>query len=210
MTRRLLTYLCIDTSGSMKGEPIEAVNAGIGALISSLRQNPYALETVHLSITTFDNEVRCILPVTPLEDVISPNIETPESGATMMGEALFQVIEQVKRDRILHTETTKGDWKPILIILTDGKPTDIYAFNQVVPELKKLNFANIVACAAGSKADSTYLKQITDNVVSLDTMDSNSFSQFFNWVSEAVVQTSQKLNNSESLPPPPKEINIVI
>lgn len=51
MTRRLLTYICIDTSGSMRGEPIEAVNVGLQVLLS-LRQNPYALESVHLSITT--------------------------------------------------------------------------------------------------------------------------------------------------------------
>ncbi|MFC2407123.1 MAG: tellurium resistance protein TerY, partial [Cardiobacterium sp.] len=38
MTRRLLTYICIDTSGSMRGEPIEAVNTGLQALLASLRQ----------------------------------------------------------------------------------------------------------------------------------------------------------------------------
>ena len=37
MSRRLLTYICIDTSGSMRGEPIEAGNNGLQSLLSSLR-----------------------------------------------------------------------------------------------------------------------------------------------------------------------------
>lgn len=47
--RRLPVYLVIDTSGSMTGEPIEAVKNGIQMLISTLRQDPYALETAYIS-----------------------------------------------------------------------------------------------------------------------------------------------------------------
>ena len=72
MSRRLLTYLCIDTSGSMNGEPIVAVNAGLQALLTSLRSNPYALDSVHLSITTFDSEIKLVLPMTPVADVMLP------------------------------------------------------------------------------------------------------------------------------------------
>lgn len=62
MARRLLTYICIDTSGSMKGEPIEAVNVGLQSLLSALRQNPYALESVYLSISTFDTVIKNVFP----------------------------------------------------------------------------------------------------------------------------------------------------
>ena len=51
--RRLPVYLLLDTSGSMMGEPIEAVKNGVEILVSSLRQDPYALETAHLSIISF-------------------------------------------------------------------------------------------------------------------------------------------------------------
>ena len=43
--RRLPVYLVIDTSGSMYGESIESVKNGIDLLVSSLRQDPHALET---------------------------------------------------------------------------------------------------------------------------------------------------------------------
>ena len=56
LTRRLPVYLLLDTSGSMRGEPIEAVNRGLKVLVSSLRQDPNALETAFLSIITFDDK----------------------------------------------------------------------------------------------------------------------------------------------------------
>ncbi len=53
--RRLPVYLLLDTSGSMGGEPIEAVKNGVQVMISSLRQNPQAIETAFLSVITFDS-----------------------------------------------------------------------------------------------------------------------------------------------------------
>lgn len=213
MTRRLLTYICIDTSGSMRGEPIEAVNAGLHALLASLRQNPYALESVHLTITTFDSEIKQILPITPLEQVQLPEITCPDSGATLIGEALEHIAAQIKRDRIESTDTQKGDWRPILIILTDGKPTDLLAYSEVIPVIQGLGFGNIVACAAGPKADPSALKRLTPTVVSLDTLDAASFAQFFQWVSAALASSSVSVGHPDAqqdLPPPPPEVNIVL
>lgn len=209
-TRRLLTYLCIDTSGSMQGEPIEAVNVGLQALLSSLRQNPYALESVYLSIITFDSQIQTALPLTPLDEVVMPVINCPQSGATFLGQALEYLESAVKNERILSSADQKGDWRPILILLTDGKPTDLLAYEKAIPRIKALNFGNIVACAAGPKADVHYLKQLTNTVVSLDTMDATSFAQFFQWVSASVQSSSVSVGgtNSQTLPPPPAEINV--
>jgi uncharacterized protein YegL len=46
----------------------------------------------------------------------------------------------------------------------------------------------------------------------MDTMDSASFSQFFQWVSSTINQGSSSMGaaNSVTLPPPPPEIQIVI
>lgn len=63
MSRRLPVYLLLDTSGSMRGEPIAAVNQGLQILVSLLRQNPTALETAYLSIITFDDAAKQILPL---------------------------------------------------------------------------------------------------------------------------------------------------
>ena len=56
--RRLPVYLLLDTSGSMYGEPIEAVKNGVQTLISTLRSDPYALETAYISIITKVSQVK--------------------------------------------------------------------------------------------------------------------------------------------------------
>ena len=62
--RRLPVYLVLDVSGSMMGEPIEAVRNGMQILASTLRTDPYALETAYLSVITFDGEARQVAPLT--------------------------------------------------------------------------------------------------------------------------------------------------
>lgn len=44
MDRRLPIYLLIDSSGSMRGEPIQSVNVGLSAMLSALRQDPMRLK----------------------------------------------------------------------------------------------------------------------------------------------------------------------
>ncbi|MBC7796880.1 MAG: VWA domain-containing protein [Pyrinomonadaceae bacterium] len=210
--RRLPVYLLIDTSGSMKGEPIESVNTGLQSMLSYLRQDPFALESVYLSIITFDREVKQVLPLTELESVVLPKIQTPESGPTHLGAALEMLCETVDREVVKSDAETKGDWMPLLFIMTDGSPSDIQLFNEQVPEIKRRNFGNIIACAAGPKAKDSYLQQITESVVHLDTTDSATFQQFFKWVSASVSVGNRSLGASAvetALPPPPPEIQIV-
>ena len=214
--RRLPVYILIDTSGSMFGEPIEAVKVGLADMVASLRTDPYALETVWVSIITFDREVKQILPLTALEDMSIPDIKTPESGPTHTGAALKMMIEKYHQEVMLGTPQQKGDWMPLLFLLTDGKPSDIMLYNQQVQVIKKLPFSNIVACAAGPKALTEPLKLLTDNVFSLDTMDTNSFKSYFKWVSQQVSMGGKSVgaldtgDSTSTLPPPPDEVNIVV
>lgn len=210
--RRLPVYLLIDTSGSMKGEPIESVKVGIESMIATLRQDPYALETVNISIITYDREVKVLLPLTPLEDLQLPNITTPDSGPTHTGAALEKLCKQLDAEVTLSTPDRKGDWMPLLFIMTDGHPSDIMLYNQIVPMVKKKKFASIIACAAGMKAKIEPLKQLTDQVYSLDTMDSTSFKKFFKWVSDLIEVGNKSVGAIDELilPPPPEEVNFII
>lgn len=210
--RRLPVYLLIDTSGSMKGEPIESVKVGLEAMVSSLRTDPFALESANISIITFDREVKVLLPLTPLEDVQLPNIETPESGPTHTGAALELLCKQIDKEVTLSTPEKKGDWMPLLFLMTDGKPSDLQVYNNIIPEVKKRHFASIVACAAGMKAKVEPLKQLTDQVYTLDTLDSSSFKQFFKWVSASIGVGNRSIGATDELvlPPPPEEVNVVI
>jgi uncharacterized protein YegL len=210
--RRLPVYLLLDTSGSMRGEPIEAVRTGVAMLISALRQDPSALESVWLSILTFDREARVILPLTALEDVQMPDILTPESGPTHLGEALVLLSRTVTRDVTRSSATTRGDWRPLLFVMTDGAPSDLATYRDAIPDVKSRGFARIIGCAAGPKARVDDLAELADPVVRLDTLDAAGFRSFFAWVTASVARgnVSQGITVALDLPPPPPELHMVV
>ncbi|MCS4301740.1 VWA domain-containing protein [Chryseobacterium sp. BIGb0232] len=212
MNRRLLAYFLLDTSGSMNGEPIQALNNGFNGLISMLRTDPQAMDSLHLSVITFDREVKNIIPLTALSNFYPMEITCPDSGPTHTGAALEMVAELVQKDLVKGSGDEKGDWQPLLFIFTDGKPSDIQKYRQMISVLRGLEFGAIVGCAAGPKADEQYLKELTDHVVKLDTTDAITLSSFFRWVSSSITQSGHSQNTTDhiTLPPPPSELTIII
>ena len=211
--RRLPVYLLLDCSGSMFGEPIEAVKNGVQVLVSTLRQDPYALETAYLSIITFDSSAQQLTPLTELSAFQQPNIQA--SGCTALGEALSLLAAKADTEVTKTTPDQKGDWKPLVFIMTDGEPTD--DLNKGLADFKKGKWGMVVACAAGAGANTDTLKKITECVVSLDTADSATIKAFFKWVSASVSSGSMKVEETgveaatlSELPPPPPEVNIVL
>ena len=211
--RRLPVYLLLDTSGSMSGEPIEAVKNGVQIMISSLRQNPQAIETAFISVITFDSVAQQLIPLTDLASFQMADIKA--TGVTALGDALKLVAGKIDSEVAKTTTEQKGDWKPLVFIMTDGIPTDDWQAG--LTEFKKRKTAFTVACAAGSGADTSILKQITENVVSLDTADSASIGKFFLWVTASIGVSSSKVEEGgkevqglNELPPPPAELNIVV
>jgi uncharacterized protein YegL len=212
MARRLPVYLVLDTSGSMMGEPIAAVETGVQTLVSALRQDPYALETAYLSVITFDSNAKQVVPLTELTAFQMPSIQA--NGLTSLGNALSLLANKIDSEVTKTAAETKGDWKPLVFIMTDGCPTDDW--QKGLNELKKRKTGMVVACAAGQGADINVLKQITECVVQLDTADSSTIKAFFKWVSASVSTGSQKVDSGTEmvglgeLPPPPPEVNIVV
>ena len=211
--RRLPVYLLLDTSGSMYGEPIEAVKNGVQVLLSTLRQDPYALETACLSIITFNSNARQDTPLTELASFQQP--ELTAGGGTALGGALSLVARKADQEVTKTTMEKKGDWKPLVFIMTDGEPTD--DLSRGIADFKKQKWGMVVACAAGEGANAANLRQITENVVQLDTATSDTIKAFFKWVSASVSAGSQKveegggeLGSIGELPPPPPEVNIVL
>ena len=211
--RRLPVYLLLDTSGSMYGEPIEAVKNGVQVIVSTLRQDPYALETAYLSVITFNSSAQQVVPLTELSNFQQPAIDA--GGCTALGEALTLLAQKVDTEITKTTAEVKGDWKPLVFIMTDGEPTD--NLDKGLDEFRKRKFGTVVACAAGQGANTNTLKKITESVVQLDTADSATIKAFFKWVSASVSAGSMKVEDTgtdvgtmSELPPPPPEVNIVV
>jgi uncharacterized protein YegL len=195
----------------MRGEPIAAVKVGLETMVASLRTDPYALETVFLSIITFDSSAKQIVPLTELSMFQIPDIQMPESGPAHLGAALQLLCQKVDAEVRLSTPDRKGDWMPLLFIIIDGTPSDTQVYNQMIPEVKKRHFGNIIVCTAGTKTDTKSLQLLADQGCLLDVADSATSRQFFKWVEESVSDGSKSIGAADSiLLPPPPEVHTVI
>ena len=211
--RKLPVYLVLDTSGSMSGEPIQAVENGMQMLVSALRQDPQALESAFLSVITFDSSAKQVVPLTDLAGFQMPALNA--SGSTELGAALTLVSNRAAKEVAKATPEKKGDWRPLVFLMTDGAPTDNW--QKGLADFKSSRWGMVVCCAAGQGADANVLKQISPEcVVQLDTADSKSLAAFFKWVSASVSTSSKSVNEGnkevagmDQLPPPPPEISIV-
>ncbi len=212
MARRLPIYLLLDTSGSMTGEPIAAVQNGVQMVLSALQNDPQALETAYLSVITFESSASQLIPLTELSQFIPPQLHA--GGCTALGEALKLLSDCANKEVVKNTPDAKGDWKPMVFIMSDGQATD--DITAPLAEFKKRKWGVVVACAAGIGADTKELQSITENVVRLDTADSESIKAFFKWVSQSITTnsksvgaTNQEVSKLDQLPPPPPEITIL-
>ena len=210
--RRLPVYLLIDTSSSMRGEPIEAVKVGIKSLLNSLSQDPYALETVWLSIITYNSQAEQILPLTEVYKLQVP--ELIAKGRSAMGEALLLLAERIDFEVVKNSPEQKGDWKPLLFLLSDGGHSGPIA--KPIAELKKRQFGMVVACAAGDKSHIDVLRKITNNIVKISTTEAQKIIADCKWISGSISRTSTRIENSgnddvvmQELPPLPNEIQML-
>lgn len=209
--RRLPIYLLIDTSCSMKGNLIESVKLGIKDMLNTLRNNPFDLETAHISIITFGRHVEQLLPLTPIDNVQVPEINTDEYGHTHIGAALEMLLEKVDKEVIKCTLEQRGDYKPILFILTDGQPTDITLFNRMVANVKAKHFQRIICYALGPIAKTEYLRRLTNEVYQTETIDGAHLTRFISYNTGFPGEWGLNPEPNDSIiGPPPEGVDIVI
>lgn len=206
-SRRLPVYLLLDTSESMAGPAIEAVQQGVRTLIGELSTNPLALETAYMSVITFSREAKQIIPLTELTRFQPPPLSV--RPGTALGGALRLLSECLRTEVMKTTETTKGDYKPLVFLLTDGQPTDDW--EQAADQIKApggRKAANIYAIGCGPDVDSEVLYRITDTVLLMPHLTPEAIRKFFVWLSASVQAVSTKIEATSgagaiNLPAPP-------
>lgn len=208
--RRLPIYLLLDTSESMRGEPLDAVRMGVELLVSDLRQDPMAMESVWLSVITFGGTVKQIVPLTDLTLFQMSYLEA--SGACLLGGALEELLNCSDRELVARSISNKGDYKPIVFLMANGRPTD--GWEPAADKLKKKGWT-VVACTAGHDLNMPLLKRITETVVKLDQCQPRLLGLFVtrSWIDlfdDGPCPPSAPLTDNPALPPPPPpDIKIV-
>ncbi|MDR2349740.1 MAG: VWA domain-containing protein [Deltaproteobacteria bacterium] len=205
--RKLPVYILVDTSGSMRGEPVESVKVGLEALFASLTRDAAPGNAVYVSVISFDREARLLMPLTSAKRAKLPRVPDPESSPTNLGEALSLLCQRYDLEVRLGGRGSgndpAGDFPPFLVVMTDGSPSDTMLFEDMIPELGKRRFSRVIGCAAGPKAKTEPLKKFCGEVVILETMDRQAFSKFWNLVSDAVSGAGNEIVPASELPPPP-------
>jgi uncharacterized protein YegL len=196
--RRLPIYFLIDVSESMIGEPIENVRNGMASIIKELRADPYALETVWVSVIVFAGQP---LTVAPLQELISFYPPTfPVGSGTSLSSGLGHLMFELRKNFIKTTYEQKGDWKPIIFLFTDGVPTDSPADVRAVTAEWKRNWqktANMVVVSMGT-TDNRMLGELTENVLYFNNTGPDAYKRFFKWVTDSIKTSSVSVENNST------------
>ena len=190
--RRLPIYFLIDVSESMIGEPIEQVQEGIATIIKELKSDPFALETVWISIIGFAGKSKII---TPLQDIISfypPKI--PIGGGTSLSSGLNELMNAISRDVVKTTFERKGDWKPLIFLFTDGVPTD--DTEQAIERWNSnyKNSSNLVIISLGENTNFELMGRLSNQVLKFNNTSASSYKEFFKWITASIKTTSERVN----------------
>ena len=120
-TARVPVCLCLDTSGSMDGQPIEELNEGVHLFYEAIKEDETALYSAEISIVTFGGNAECIKDFSSLE--IQP--EAPKLsayGMTPMGEAVNMALDLLEKRKEEYKDKGVDYYQPWLVLMTDGEP----------------------------------------------------------------------------------------
>ena len=190
--RRLPVFFVLDVSESMAGDNIRQLNQVLEGIVKNLRTDPHALETVYLSTIVFAGKAKTLTPLVELASFYPPRL--PLGSGTSLGVALDHLMAEMDRSVVKNTAEQKGDWKPVVYLLTDGKPTD-----QSEAAIKKWrdNFssrASMIAIGIGQYASVTSLRNLTEDAFVLTATTDEDFARFIRWMSQSMSAQSRSVS----------------
>ncbi len=194
--RRLPVFFVLDCSESMVGENLKKMEDGILGVVRALRVDPHALETVFISVIAFAGVARTVAPLVDVVSFYPPRL--PLGGGTSLGTALTTLMAEIDKSVVKTTPDRKGDWKPIVYIFTDGRPTDDPSQAIRRWKLDYAHKATLIAIGLGKSADFGALQQLTDTVIVFEDANEGDFKKFINWVTASIVAQSRSVGESKS------------
>jgi uncharacterized protein YegL len=198
--RRFPIYLVLDVSSSMEGAPIAAVNGALAEFAAALKTDPQVLETAWVSVITFDSEARRAVPLTEAGAFHAPALEA--TGYTAMGAALRLLGDAIDADVRTRGSDTRGDWKPLVFLLTDGCPTDDW--DAELAEFRaRGRSVNLIAVGCGPAVDTDVLARITPNVMVSADLSTEKIRSFFRFVTQSIRTASRAYSSSPGDPGAP-------
>lgn len=113
--------LILDTSVSMRGRPIDELNAGLITFKDELMSDALAAKRVEVGIVGF-GPVQTLADFTTADMFQPPHLGT--TGDTPMGAAISLGIEIVRQRKEVYKANGIAYYRPWIFLITDGGPTD--------------------------------------------------------------------------------------
>ena len=168
LSKELKIYYLLDTSSSMIGAAIAALNDAMRATIKELKKiDAGSNEAVlRIGVLQFNSGAEWVTVNAEKEAVILYAEDFPDwrdlsaEGLTALGAALTELDKKLSRNGGLQQSET-GNWAPVVIIMSDGYPND--SWKPALEELQKNKWyqqAIKIAFALGENADVDVLSQV--------------------------------------------------
>lgn len=160
--RQMTLFFIVDTSGSMDGEKIAAVNTAIREVLPEIAgiSSENADAQIKVACLQFASDVNWLFRPADVEGLTWTDLSA--GGMTMFGEACNELNKRLSRSEFLDSPT--GNFAPVLFLMSDGQPTDEY--KQALDNLRENRWFKVairVAIAIGDDADKKILKEFTGN-----------------------------------------------
>ncbi len=194
--------LLLDTSGSMHGEAIEALNQGLLSFKDELVNNSLASRRVEVAVVTFDSMVNVAQDFVTA-DQFQPPILTAQ-GLTNMGSGINKALDMIQERKEQYRANGIAYYRPWIFMITDGEPQG--ELDQVVEQAtqrlqtdeanKRVAFFSVGV----ENANMTRLSQIA--VRTPLKLNGLNFIEMFVWLSASMSAVSHsQVDEQVALPP---------
>ena len=112
--------LLLDTSRSMEGDPIDALNAGVQSFRNELIKDTVAARRVEVAVVSFDSEIHVVQPFVVAREFQAPTLTA--QGFTCMGTAINKALDLVQERKALYRANGISYYRPWVLMITDGDP----------------------------------------------------------------------------------------
>ena len=197
---RCACVLLLDTSGSMHGPPIQALNEGIRAFRDELEGDPLASLRVETAIVSFDTSVQLVQDFATVDALATPELDA--QGATSTATAVNFAIDRVEERKQSYRDAGVPYYRPWIVLITDGASTESRQQMDAASErvrhaedAKQLAFFSIGV----QGADMEELNRMgTRGALPLDGL---AFREFFVWLSSSMTRVSaSRVDDEVDLP----------
>ncbi|NES97546.1 MAG: VWA domain-containing protein [Desertifilum sp. SIO1I2] len=195
--------LLLDTSGSMQGPALDALNQGLKSFKDDLIKDSLAARRVEVAIVTFNNDIRVEQDFVTADQFEPPILKA--QGMTYMGGAIQQALDLIQSRKAQYRANGVAYYRPWVFMITDGapqgEPEDVVA--KAAQRLREdENNKHVAFFAVGvENADMERLSEIVVRTpVKLKGLN---FVEMFLWLSASMSAVSHsKIDDQVALPPP--------